>query len=298
MKNDRKYLLLLPLCLLCIALGPTKIEAQIEGQERDEKLSEKALAAYGERENRIKEELAQLKDNQWAGEYYYGDGLGVNVELIIAPKSGFVFTWHGCLGLYDLNYGNVEWTDRKIKLLFEHSNKRKGFQGIAPELIPVKWGERHYLIPSNEVVKFTNAVNGGFEPCSMFFCNRRFLMKRGDEKKKVKGQPNVPEEYRVYLLKKPIRLGIISIGESRIERAKNDPEFQYRITKVILNAGSAKGVWLGMKFHVYNPSNVSESAKVTKVEEEFSEAEILQIGLEDAFPSPNWKLSTSINDKK
>ena len=200
------------------------------------------------------------------------------------------------MGLYDLNYGNVEWSNRKIKLHFEHSNKREGFQGIAPELIPVKWGERHYLIPSNEVVEFTNAVNAGFEPCSMF-CSR-FLLKRGDETKKVKGRPNVPKEDRVYLLKKPIRLGIRSVGESRIETAKSDPQFRYRITKVILNAGSAKGVRLGMEFHVYNPSNVSESAKVTKVEEQFSEAEIVQISLEGASPSPDWKLSTIINDKK
>ena len=98
MNNDRKYLLLLPLCLLCIALSPAKIKAQIEGHERDEKLSEKALATSRGRTNRIKEELAQLKDNQWAGEYYYGDGLGVNVNLIIAPKSGFVFTLVWLLG--------------------------------------------------------------------------------------------------------------------------------------------------------------------------------------------------------
>jgi hypothetical protein len=60
-------------------------------------------------------ELKTLKAHAWAGKYHYGDGLGVNVDLSLAPKSGFVFTWHGCLGLYDLNYGGVEEADGRIR---------------------------------------------------------------------------------------------------------------------------------------------------------------------------------------
>jgi hypothetical protein len=296
MNNYRKYLFLIIFCVSCLSAYPPKVTAQIEGQEREEKLSERSLSASEERETRIKEELAQSKDNEWAGEYHYGDELGVNVNLMIAPKSGFVFSWFGCMGLYDLNYGNVGWSDRKIKLLFEHPNKREGFQGIAPELIPVLWGERHYLIPSNEILEFTNAVNASFEPCTMF-CSR-FLLKRGDEKKKVSGQPDIPDEYRAYLLEKSIKSDVLSLGESRIVTDKDDPESQFRVTKVLLKAGSAKGVLVGMEFHVYSPSRIAESAKVTKVEEQFSEAEIVQVGLDGAFPSTRWKFSTSIKDVK
>src|SRR4051812_843941 len=38
---------------------------------------------------------------EWAGEYCCGDGLGMNVTIAIAPKTGVVYTWYGCLGLYD-----------------------------------------------------------------------------------------------------------------------------------------------------------------------------------------------------
>jgi hypothetical protein len=83
----------------------------------------------------IQDEIAALGNHEWAGEYYEGDGLGVNVSLILAPKSGYVFEWHGCLGLYDRNYGAVTLKDRRIRLSFTFPNKREGFQGIAEEFI-------------------------------------------------------------------------------------------------------------------------------------------------------------------
>jgi hypothetical protein len=105
-----------------------------------------------------------LKVDSWAGHYYYGDGLGVNVELSLAPKSGFAFTWNGCLGLYDMNYGDVVESSGKIRLVPKLPNEHKPFEGISQEFLPIVWGDRHYLIAAEEVVKFANAVNAGFEP--------------------------------------------------------------------------------------------------------------------------------------
>ena len=68
------------------------------------------------------------------------------------------------MGLYDRNYGAVTWTNDSIRLSFTFENNRKGFQGIAPELIPVSWESREYLIPADEVVGFCNAINEGREP--------------------------------------------------------------------------------------------------------------------------------------
>ena len=58
MKGDRKDLGVPLLCLVCIVLHSTKITAQVEGPKRQEKFSEKALAALEERANLIKQELA------------------------------------------------------------------------------------------------------------------------------------------------------------------------------------------------------------------------------------------------
>src|SRR6267154_672380 len=53
----------------------------------------------------IGDELAKGTSDEWSGEYYYGDGLGVNVTLVMGPTTGFVYRWDGCLGNYDQNYG-------------------------------------------------------------------------------------------------------------------------------------------------------------------------------------------------
>jgi len=289
MRNLKTLIFLLVIFLAGVCM---KINAQIEGPERDAKVSTGSIEASSAREDRIKKELEGLKDHPWAGEYYYGDGLGVNVRLTIAPKSGFAFTWSGCMGLYDLNYGEINESNGRIKLLFEHPNKREGFQGIASELIPVLWGERHYLIPSDKMVEFTNAVNAGFEPCTMF-CSS-FLLKEGDKKKKVSGGPNIPDEFLSYLIKKPIKVGIVSVGESTIKKHTDIPTMLWRTTRVRFDAGSLKGIKVGMGFHVTSPERISESATVTKVEENFSEAEIIQLGEEVPIPAVNWKFSTRL----
>jgi hypothetical protein len=44
------------------------------------------------------------------------DGLGVNVEVFLAPRAGFVFRWEGCLGLYDQNFGTVREVEGALQL--------------------------------------------------------------------------------------------------------------------------------------------------------------------------------------
>ena len=59
------------------------------------------------RRDEILEELESLDEASFWGVYTEGDGLGVNVALYIAPSSGAAYTFHGCMGLYDGNYGDV-----------------------------------------------------------------------------------------------------------------------------------------------------------------------------------------------
>jgi len=154
----------------------------------------------------IASELKALPDHPWAGEYYAGDGLGVNMSLSIAPKSGFVFEWHGCLGLYDRNYGAVTSANDHLHLSFTFENVRKGFQGIAPELLSVPWGERRYLVPASDIVGFCNQVNEGSEPRGGV--HGVYLLRKGDEKKPASGLPKVPKEFQVYLVSKPIQADV------------------------------------------------------------------------------------------
>jgi hypothetical protein len=251
------------------------------------KFSTKSKKASEARRKLIDQELGTLKEHPWAGRYYYGDGLGVNVALSLAPKSGFVFTWNGCLGLYDLNYGEVAEADGRLRLVFTFPNEREGFQGIAPELLPIVWGERHYLIPADEVVHFANAINAGFEP--RHTVHGRFLLRAGDELKHAQGVPNIPSEFSAYLLRKPIKAEISSIKDSRTEDSK-------RITTAVLNAGTAQGVKQGMEFWVYVPSAIYGLARITRVDRSYSEVTIDQYEADGKshVPSPGWKLSTHV----
>jgi hypothetical protein len=216
-----------------------------------------------------------------------GDGLGVNVSLSLAPENGFVFTWNGCLGLYDLNYGSVAFTNGTLKLQFKYPNNREGFEGIAPELLPVRWGGRHYLIAADRLIDFTNAINAGTEPSSLFGGRSGgFLLKRGDEEKPVSGQPTLPPQHMSYLLKEPIQASIARVDETRIEQTR-------RVTEVTINVGSTDGLKPGMELHVLKPSRVLDSALLTDVGEHSSRA-IIEQGLSDPAPSVDWELSTKL----
>jgi hypothetical protein len=132
-KPEALFFLLLLGCLL-------NLSAYSQTQQNEEKTSGSSRAASQAKIRAIRRELRHTKTD-WAGEHYYGDGLGVNVSLSLAPENGFVFTWNGCLGLYDLNYGSVAFTNGTLKLQFKYPNNREGFEGIAPELLPVRWGD-------------------------------------------------------------------------------------------------------------------------------------------------------------
>lgn len=260
-------------------------------QERnsDPKTSEAAVRESQVREEEVLQEIRSLKNHDWAGEYYYGDGLGVNVRLVLAPVKGFVFTWHGCLGLYDLNYGNVSFTDGKVKLLFEYPNVREGFQGIVPEFLPIRWGKRHYLIPSDEVVHFTNAINAGTEPGVHRAFSQEFLLREGDENLPVSGLPSIPAEFLRYILAKPLEARIRSVDEIHVSG-------KVRITTVTIDAGSKNGLKQGMELYVQKPSKAFESATITSVAEHSASAIIEQFEPDASTPVPalEWELSTKL----
>jgi len=236
----------------------------------------------------IREEIAKLGNHEWAGEYYEGDGLAENVRILIAPKHGYVFEWHGCLGLYDRNYGRVTPTNGHLRLSFTFTNKHEGFEGIADELIPIRWGERTYLVPTSDVVGFCNEVNGGSEPRNQI--HGRYLLRRGDETKSATNNPTLPAEFQVYLLQRPVMATITRTGKT-ITRP-GDPDFKLKDTMVTINAGVQHGLHPEMELYVTEPDFLVEKVKLMNVTDGESEGVITQFGEGDPVPQVGWKLST------
>jgi len=215
----------------------------------------------------------------------------VNVDLALAPHSGFTFTWNGCLGLYDLNYGDISIENETITLNFAYPKEREGFQGIAPQLVPIRWGQRHYLIPVDRMVDFVNAINSGTEPSELWGGKSgSFLLKRGDERKAVDGRPNLPAEYLAYLLEKPVEATITSVGGTHVKDS-------WRYTSVTLNAGAIDGLKKGMELHVFSPTRTFATATIIRVSEHTADAMLEQFHTSDDPSTPpvtNWKLSTKM----
>ena len=229
-----------------------------------------------------------LPNHPWAGTYYFGDGLGENVILVLAPGAGFFYQRRGCLGLYDWNYGTLAVTNGTIRLSFTYRNERGALEGLAPELTPVQWGARHYLIPSDGIREFCNHVNQGWEPRGDM--HGLDLLRVGDEKRPVSGVPTVPEEYRVYLLSAPVAAEITRVD--RVDTQRNADNTQSRVTTVTLNAGRDKGLRVGIELVVVKPESICEDVRITRVDDTTSEGVVEQTNNDDPEPKKGWRLST------
>lgn len=130
-----------------------------------------------------------------AGDYYYGDGLGVNCNLRVRSSGRFSFVWTGCLGTYGQNEGTASLKDGYLLLSSSGPNVEHGFGGTPTTFLPVRWGARMYLIPKSDVVEFVNEISQGHEPRERI--HGSFYLRKGDWKKPADGQPDLPEEWRV-----------------------------------------------------------------------------------------------------
>jgi hypothetical protein len=249
------------------------------------KRSEHAEKVAGKYRRTIQSEIQKPGSPPWAGEYYRGDGLGENTTLMLAPASGCLFEWRGCVGLYDRNYGAVTCSDGRLRLSLKLPNDQDGFVGIEEEFLPVVWGERKYLVPSDDIVGFCNAVNEGAEPRKA--AQGFFLLRRGDEQIEAEGLPAVPNEFNPYLLTRPIEAEIVRVGDRTARPIRGDWQ-----TRVTMNCGRSSGLLKGMTLHVIEPDDLIESVDVTQVGEEQSEAVMTQSGEDEPSPKVGWQLST------
>ena len=205
------------LCVLCF--GDFVSEDVEKSEEQRQILKEKMY----DQELEIIIELKEPNIPDWAGSYYFGDGTGVNISLIIAPDSGFVYTHRGCLGLYGFGCGSVEFDKKNIILHYDIiDGLDTGFSKLP--LVPIKWGESSYLIEINKIAKYANYAEEILYEIestkekrlnSFFSSNYDFLLKQVGKQLAISGPPDIPEwfdpkidlsdiENRKYLIRKEL----------------------------------------------------------------------------------------------
>ena len=134
------------------------------------------------------EPIARLE--QVAGTYYLGRGLGFNFTLTVDPLGTFSYTWRGCLGIYAEASGRAFL--RGGELVLEPSSE-KGHPRLDTRFLPVRWGPRQYLVPSDRLADFTQQINRGGEPRSG--PHGDVYLRQDDWHKPVTGAPDLPERY-------------------------------------------------------------------------------------------------------
>lgn len=242
----------------------------------------------------IEVEVSALDENSWAGNYYLGDGLGMNISLSLAPVSGFVYRHTGCLGVYGRNYGSVKVENNRIHLDKVLNRDEAGMDSLPMELLIIEWEGRKYLLAKAELTEFANAINAGQEPRATRY--GRFLLKRGDHEKRAHGFPYLPEPHNRYLLKKPIKAKITQVSESSVKNLFDD--YTYKEILVTLNVGEKDGVFQGMEFYSYRPKKVFSIAKVESVSKDSCKATITEYGEAGPEPKVGWKYSTRLRERK
>ena len=160
-----------------------------------------------------------------AGEYFFSNGFESEF-LEISPKGRFKLEYHNCTGGYRIS-GNAKFVAGHLALMPDLVYRM--FLGKAPsDLIPIRWGDRLYLVPRGEGTVFCNHINlagSKGHPGSTFY------IRTDDEKKPVHGLPRVPKEWEPMLLARPLNGKIVEVMKHR--RARVD-------------FGHERGAWKGM----------------------------------------------------
>jgi hypothetical protein len=151
-----------------------------------------------------------VQDTTLAGQYYQGDGTGVNWYLTLQTDHHYSFTWRGCLGEYGKSAGRWSFRDHQLTL---RSATSAGMADKLPLTYRiVRWGERTYLVPADDVVAFCNYINQGVEPRDDE--HGLVFLKDGDWNRRTLGLPDLPE-LNDFLLAQPIRARIVSSDGAR-----------------------------------------------------------------------------------
>lgn len=217
-------------------------KATEKADEKPARTDKKYTALVEDQQARIFKELEQLTDHPWAGSYYQGDGLGANETLTLSPKSGIAFQWHGCLGLYDQNYGTVTFDGQMVKVQWALATDDK--LDFPTEFLVVRWGERRYLIPPAEVLRFCNHIQCEWKWEPRKEVHGFYYLRRDDEKKEVKGKPELPKPFDRYWTMKNIEGAIkeVSLPTVTTEYEYDKKKITCYSQKVVLNIGEDEGL--------------------------------------------------------
>lgn len=265
--------------------------AQVQAQETFDQQSLKERGALSvaqqtalqSKRELIKREASLANANEWVGTYVSEDGLTSGAQFDWAPDNGFLVWWSTCsYGWRDrINFGRVDFRDGVLRTTAELAGEGEKVFDAPGDLVTVKWGEQHFLVPLDRLIAFCYAARND----GRSFEIEEFFLKEGDREKRRFGLPVVPSQYQQYLVSPPILGTIVGLKTDSAPKT------------FTLNKGRAAGVVPGMKFFAVFPRNVYILAEVISVHENDSDAYVITSGFHnhsdnEVKPRAGWKLTS------
>jgi hypothetical protein len=171
------------------------------------------------------------------GEYLVGTGL-YGTDLKLLPGRRFEFSSYcDVVGAPNKSHRGRYQLKGRVHTLFpdDSISADEGWERLATRLLVVTWGARKYLVPlepskRDYILGFCNSVNLGAEPRHYAPCGAHYL-RVGDDAKPAHGAPDLPPEWKSYLLKSPVEAKIVRLISEHVAE---------------INAGKGSGLKPGM----------------------------------------------------
>jgi hypothetical protein len=155
----RRILVALIFIGLACTLAPSQEQFDEVSLKNRGALSPEQQARLRSRQALIIAEASNSLANEWVGSYGAMDSPTSGARLDWAPANGFLVWWNNCShGWSDIvNFGSVDFRDGVLRVTPELSRAGEKVYPVT-DLIPVKWGNQHYLIPPDRLIAFCYAV--------------------------------------------------------------------------------------------------------------------------------------------
>lgn len=246
-----------------------------------------AAAASGDYD-KVKEELAALKSpHSWAG-VYHGPGAMSPTSLYLAPSGRYCVVTFWDMGGQETGYCGRLTLEGGIFREGFWSRTKNGEHYDGPPYVRISWAARKYLVPEKRILDFINAVNGFREPRhggGVFTGGNGFLLSGGADILVV-GAPEVPAQYRSFLLPKPLLTTAVDISSrTNIITRQGRYEDEDCGAEARFGAGASSGVFVGMSLHAQT-SDVQAEALVKEVWVSSSAGRIKQDDCDKTDPIP------------
>jgi hypothetical protein len=157
-----------------------------------------------------------------AGDYSYGTGY-INHRLGLTRAGRYHYRYGTHTGFDAESEGRYAVADGVIRLIPERSSSPDTLEPTWRTLVPIRWGDRLYLIPERHRVAFCSDVNRGIEPGYLRRGKLDFM--EANRHLPAGVMPELPAAWRSYLLAKPVAGTITEVlpdSSALVDRGERD----------------------------------------------------------------------------